>query len=208
MTLQWARTEDGGSSLTEILISVKSTLMNSDVSVHLTHAPPIRRVPLALARRFFQICNTVSAEAVAEADLTPLEFAVMAYVNSSDGEPGIDQRGVAERVGVDRNTTSLLVRSLEAKGAARTAGQRNGPPGPAHPPHPPRREAVSQAASRGSRRPGADPRVLGTWRTRTPSRLAPASHRGIPAPSPARSRTPETQLEQSGHKQRTPRLNQ
>ena len=87
-----------------------------DVSVQLAQAPPIRRVPLALARRFFQICNTVGAQVVAEADLSPLEFAVMAYVNSSDGEPDIDQRGLAERLGVDRNTTSLLVRSLEAKG--------------------------------------------------------------------------------------------
>jgi DNA-binding MarR family transcriptional regulator len=90
--------------------------MSISVSVRLADAPPIRRVPLALARRFFQICNTVDAEAVAEADLTPLEFAVMAYVNSTDGEPDIDQRGLAERVGVDRNTTSLLVRRLEAKG--------------------------------------------------------------------------------------------
>ena len=95
---------------------MKIILMISDLSVQLTHAPPIRRVPLALARRFFQICNTVGAEAVADADLTPLEFAAMAYVNSADGEPDIDQRGLAERVGVDRNTTSLLVRSLEAKG--------------------------------------------------------------------------------------------
>ena len=103
--------------MTDILIFVKITLMkNSGVSVQLSDAPPIRRVPLALARRFFQICNTVAAEAVAEADLTPLEFAVMAYVNSTDGEPDIDQAGLAERVGIDRNTTSLLVRSLEAKG--------------------------------------------------------------------------------------------
>ena len=80
------------------------------------HAPPIRRVPLALARRFFQICNAVGADAVAEAGLTPLEFAVMAYANSLDGEPDLDQRSLADRVGVDRNTTSLLVRSLEAKG--------------------------------------------------------------------------------------------
>ena len=86
------------------------------ISVQLADAPPIRRVPLALARRFFQICNTLGAEAVAEAGLTPLEFAVMAYVNSTDGEPDIDQGGLAERVGVDRNTTSLLVRGLEAKG--------------------------------------------------------------------------------------------
>ena len=77
---------------------------------------PIRRVPLAIARRFFQICNTAAAEAVADADLTPLEFAVMAYVNSIDGEPDIDQRRLAARLGVDRNTTSLLTRSLESKG--------------------------------------------------------------------------------------------
>ena len=89
---------------------------NGSVSVQLTHAPRIRRVPLALARRFFQICNTVGAEAVAVADLTPLEFAAMAYVNATDGEPDIDQRALAERVGIDRNTTSLLLRSLEAKG--------------------------------------------------------------------------------------------
>jgi DNA-binding MarR family transcriptional regulator len=91
-------------------------MKNLDATIQLAEAPPIRRVPLALARRFFQICNTVQAEAVAEADLTPLEFAVMAYVNAVDGEPDIDQGGLAERVGVDRNTTSLLVRGLEAKG--------------------------------------------------------------------------------------------
>lgn len=79
-------------------------------------APPLRRVPLALARRFFQVCNTAGAAAVADADLTPLEFAVMAYVNSIDGAPDIDQGGLAARIGVDRNTTSLLVRSLESKG--------------------------------------------------------------------------------------------
>jgi DNA-binding MarR family transcriptional regulator len=90
--------------------------MMKDATVQLTDGPPIRRVPVALARRFFQICNTAGAEAVAEAGLTPLEFAVMAYVNSTDGEPDIDQGGLAARLGVDRNTTSLLVRSLDAKG--------------------------------------------------------------------------------------------
>jgi DNA-binding MarR family transcriptional regulator len=85
------------------------------VTVHLGDVP-IRRVPLAIARRFFQICNTAGAEAVAHADLTPLEFALMAYVNPIDGEPDVDQRRLAARLGVDRNTTSLLVRSLESKG--------------------------------------------------------------------------------------------
>lgn len=91
------------------------TISDLRVGLH-DGAPPLRRVPLALARRFFQVCNTAGAAAVADADLTPLEFAVMAYVNSIDGEPDIDQSSLAGRVGVDRNTTSLLVRSLESKG--------------------------------------------------------------------------------------------
>jgi DNA-binding MarR family transcriptional regulator len=82
----------------------------------LRDGPPIRRVPVALARRFFQICTAASAEAVGAADLTPLEFAVMAYVNPAEGEPDLDQSALAARLGVDRNSTSLLVASLEAKG--------------------------------------------------------------------------------------------
>jgi DNA-binding MarR family transcriptional regulator len=84
--------------------------------LQLRDGPPVRRIPLALARRFFQICTGASAEALAEADLIPLEFAVMAYVNSTDGEPELDQTALAARLGVDRNTTSLLVASLESKG--------------------------------------------------------------------------------------------
>ena len=91
-------------------------MTNASWSVGLADAPPVRRIPAPLARRFFQICNAAAAESVEEAGLTPLEFAVMAYVNSSDGEPDIDQSGLAARLGVDRNTTSLLVRSLESKG--------------------------------------------------------------------------------------------
>jgi DNA-binding MarR family transcriptional regulator len=79
-------------------------------------APPVRRVPLALARRFFQICTVAAAQSLAEANLTPLEFAVMAYVNKSVGEPGIDQTALAARMGIDRNNTSLLVSQLVAKG--------------------------------------------------------------------------------------------
>jgi len=78
--------------------------------------PPVRRIPLALARRFFQICTTAAAESVGAAGLTPLEFAVMAYVNRLVGEPDIDQISLAARLGIDRNSTSLLVERLEAKG--------------------------------------------------------------------------------------------
>lgn len=78
--------------------------------------PPVRRVPIALARRFFQICTTVAAKSVGDAGLTPLEYAVMAYVNKRIGQPDIDQSSLAARLGIDRNTTSLLVDRLEAKG--------------------------------------------------------------------------------------------
>ena len=75
--------------------------------------PPVHRVPAPLARRFDQICVSTLAQDLAGDDLTPLEFAVLRYV---DEEPGLDQTGLCERLGVDRNSTSLLVNQLESKG--------------------------------------------------------------------------------------------
>jgi len=74
--------------------------------------PPVRRVLMALAPRLFQICTTAVADALADEDLTPLEYAALAYV---EGEADIGQNGLAARLGVDRNSTSLLVEQLEAK---------------------------------------------------------------------------------------------
>ena len=74
--------------------------------------PPVRRVATALARRFYQICVTLSADSVAEANLTPLQFAVLACLNKRNGEPGIDQNGLAARLGVERSHVSLLVEEL------------------------------------------------------------------------------------------------
>jgi DNA-binding MarR family transcriptional regulator len=74
--------------------------------------PPVRRVPLALARRFLQVCITALAEALEGEDLTPLQYGVMAYVI---GEPDIDQSGLAARLGIDRNNASLVVDQLEEK---------------------------------------------------------------------------------------------
>jgi DNA-binding MarR family transcriptional regulator len=78
--------------------------------------PPVRRVATALARRFNQICITVSADSVAAADLTPLQFAVLAYLNKRDGQPGIDQNSLAARLGVERSHVSLLVEELGSRG--------------------------------------------------------------------------------------------
>jgi DNA-binding MarR family transcriptional regulator len=78
--------------------------------------PPVRRTPTPLARRFFQICAGISAEAVAGADITALQYAALPYLSRQTGDPGIDQNGLADRLGIDRNNASLLVDQLEAKG--------------------------------------------------------------------------------------------
>jgi DNA-binding MarR family transcriptional regulator len=74
---------------------------------------PIRRVPIALARRFIQICLAVAAETLEGADLTPLQFAVLANLND---ESNVDQNSLAARLGVDRNTASVLVEQLVKRG--------------------------------------------------------------------------------------------
>lgn len=80
------------------------------------NVPPLRRATTALARRFHQICTTIVSESLAEADLTPLEFGVLAYLNPRDGEPGIDQNGLAVRLGIERSHVSMLVEALGARG--------------------------------------------------------------------------------------------
>jgi DNA-binding MarR family transcriptional regulator len=77
---------------------------------------PVRRVATALARRLYQICVTMSADSVAAAELTPLQFAVLAYLNKRNGEPGIDQNSLAARLGVERSHVSLLVEELGTRG--------------------------------------------------------------------------------------------
>jgi DNA-binding MarR family transcriptional regulator len=59
---------------------------------------------------------TLSADSVAAADLTPLQFAVLACLNKKNGEPGIDQNGLAARLGVERSHVSLLVEELGKRG--------------------------------------------------------------------------------------------
>jgi DNA-binding MarR family transcriptional regulator len=78
--------------------------------------PPVRRVATALARRFYQICVTLSADSVSAADLTPIQFAILACLNKRNGEPGIDQNGLAARLGVERSNVSLLVEELGKRG--------------------------------------------------------------------------------------------
>jgi DNA-binding MarR family transcriptional regulator len=74
---------------------------------------PIVRAPSALARRFQQVCSAAMAECLAEADLTPLQYAAFPYLRE---EPGLDQIGLATRIGIDRTNVGLLIDHLEARG--------------------------------------------------------------------------------------------
>lgn len=80
-------------------------------------APPIRRSPVPLARRFHQICIAMAAESLASADLTTPQYAVLVYLSAEfGGEPGIDQSGLAARIGIDRNNASLVVEEMAKRG--------------------------------------------------------------------------------------------
>lgn len=71
---------------------------------------------MSLSRRFFQICTAAAADALSEHGLTPMESGVLAYLNKQTGEPKIDQITLAERMGIDRSHTSLLIERLVGMG--------------------------------------------------------------------------------------------
>jgi len=75
--------------------------------------PPGHRVPAHLARRFHQICTGATAEILRPEGLMPIEFAVLAAVADM---PGLDQRGLAARLGIDAASTSQMVERLERAG--------------------------------------------------------------------------------------------
>ena len=74
---------------------------------------PVRRIPIALARRFTQICIASLAEVVASADLTPMQYALLPNLGD---QPETDQNGLAAKLGIDRNSTSVLVQQLVTRG--------------------------------------------------------------------------------------------
>ncbi len=70
------------------------------------------RVPAHLARRFHQICLGVTAEILEPEGLTPLLYAVIAALGE---EPGIDQRRLAARLGIDPVSAGQMIDRLEAE---------------------------------------------------------------------------------------------
>jgi DNA-binding MarR family transcriptional regulator len=73
---------------------------------------PIRRAVAPLVRRLQQICLSVIAEALADAELVQLEYALLVFV---DDMPGISQQTLSDALGIDRNNLSLIVDRLEAR---------------------------------------------------------------------------------------------
>ena len=75
--------------------------------------PPLVRAASALARRFQLICATMIAEALAGEDVVQLEYGTLLCLEI---EPGIDQRRLAEAMGIDPTNVSLIVERLHSKG--------------------------------------------------------------------------------------------
>jgi DNA-binding MarR family transcriptional regulator len=84
-----------------------------DGKVGANGAPPLLRVPLALARHFIQICTAAADETVAREGMKTGQFSILVHVGR---EPGLDQNGIAARMGVDRARVSQLAEELEAMG--------------------------------------------------------------------------------------------
>ena len=76
-------------------------------------APPLVRAAAPLARRFQLICATMVAEALAGEEVVQLEYGTLLCLEI---EPGIDQRRLAEAMGIDPSNASLTVDRLHSKG--------------------------------------------------------------------------------------------
>jgi DNA-binding MarR family transcriptional regulator len=76
-------------------------------------APPLPRIASPLARRFQQVCAAFVAEALSGEDVVQLEYGTLLYVEI---EPGLDQRRLAEAMGIDPSNASLIVDRLHSSG--------------------------------------------------------------------------------------------
>ena len=81
--------------------------------VFLQSGVPVRRVPVSLSRRFNQICMARAAEVAARERLSTLQFGALTYLCE---ETGLDQIGLAARLGIDRSSMSTLLDVLETRG--------------------------------------------------------------------------------------------
>jgi MarR family transcriptional regulator, temperature-dependent positive regulator of motility len=79
----------------------------------MSEVPSVHRVPAHLARRFHQICLGALAQITGPQDLSPLQFGILASIQD---EPGMDQRRLAERMGIDTVSAHHHIEFLEDRG--------------------------------------------------------------------------------------------
>jgi MarR family transcriptional regulator, temperature-dependent positive regulator of motility len=73
-----------------------------------------QQVPIALARRLYQIFSTLVADVLANEQVSsPLAYHALALI---DDNPAIDQRRLAALMGIDRTNVGQIVDDLETKG--------------------------------------------------------------------------------------------
>lgn len=77
-----------------------------------SRVPPGQRVPSFLSYRLRQICLGIMDEVLSPADLKPAEYATLTML---DAEPGLDQRQLSGRLGIDKMSMSQLAGRLEAR---------------------------------------------------------------------------------------------
>jgi DNA-binding MarR family transcriptional regulator len=75
--------------------------------------PPLPRRAAPLARRFQQVCAAMVAEAIAGEELVQLEYGSLIALEL---EPGVDQRRLAEAMGIDPSHACLIVDRLHSMG--------------------------------------------------------------------------------------------
>src|SRR5258707_12312116 len=112
--------------------------------------PRRHRVPAHLARRFHQVCLGITAEVTERADLTPVEFAVIAALAEI---PDTDQGSLAARLGIDAVSTHHLIHRLAAAGHVE---RRANPQDPRAPPRGPK--APARGVAEGPRARAGGPR--------------------------------------------------
>jgi len=74
---------------------------------------PYRRIPGHLARRFHQVCLGIVTESLSEEGLSQLQFACLFVIHDM---PGIDQRSLAETLGIAPFNAGQLATELAALG--------------------------------------------------------------------------------------------
>jgi DNA-binding MarR family transcriptional regulator len=79
----------------------------------MSQVPSIHRVPAHLARRFHQICLGALAQITGPQDLSPLQFGLLASIQD---QPGLDQRRLADRMGIDTVSAHHHIEFLEERG--------------------------------------------------------------------------------------------